>query len=150
MHRTTLLALLLLTGTALATEDTEENRRNEVERYFSAFPVDQLISELTESRMQTMPPGQKEFFKQVMKDHFNVDLINQTMKDAMVREMTVEEISALADFYEQPVAKSALRKSSFILSELMPVIRAEAQRAAQAALVEQQGVQPDVAGEPRE
>ena len=62
----------------------------------------------------------------------------ETMMDAMVREMTLEEIRALADFYEQPIAKSAMRKSSLILSELMPVIRREAQRAAQAAFEAQQ------------
>ena len=138
MRTLTLLALFLLASTALATEDTEENRLKEVDRYLGYVPVAELMSDITESMSATLPLDQQAFLRKVMDEYFDVELLTETMKDAMVRNFTLEEIRALADFYEQPVAKSAMKKSSLMMGEIMPVIQREAERAVQAAMADQE------------
>ncbi len=136
--RTLTLLALLLACTAFATEDTEENRVKEVERYLNLVPVAEMMSDITDSMSSTLPLDQQAFLRKVMQEHFDVDLLTETMKDAMVRNFTLEEIRALADFYEQPVAKSAMEKSTRMMGEIMPVIQREAERAVQAALAQQE------------
>lgn len=138
MRSLTLLTLLLLATASLATEDTEENRLREVERYLEYVPVAELMAEMTDSMSRTLPLDQQAFLRKVMNEYFDVELLTETMKDAMVRNFTLEEISALADFYEQPVAKSAMRKSSLLMGEIMPIIQREAERAVQAAMADQE------------
>lgn len=135
--RSLTLLMLLLASTALAIEDTEENRLKEVERYLSYVPAAEMMSEMVDSMSMTMPLDQQEFLRKVMKEYFNVELLTEAMRDAMVRNFTLEEITALADFYEQPVAKSAMRKSSLLMGEIMPIIQREADRAVQAALADE-------------
>ncbi|MDJ0760140.1 MAG: DUF2059 domain-containing protein [Woeseiaceae bacterium] len=136
--RTLTLLALLLACTAFATEDTEENRVKEVERYLNLVPVAEMMSDITDSMSSTLPLDQQALLRKVMQEHFDVDLLTETMKDAMVRNFTLEEIRALADFYEQPVAKSAMEKSTRMMGEIMPVIQREAERAVQAALAQQE------------
>ena len=136
-----LLALVMLSSTALATEDTEENRIKEVDRYLSFVPVAELMSDITDSMSKTLPLDQQAFLRKVMIEYFDLELLTETMKDAMVRNFTLEEIRALADFYEQPVAKSAMKKSSLMMGEIMPVIQREAERAVQAALADQEATE---------
>ncbi len=142
MRTLTLLALLLLTSPALADEDTQENRAKEVERYLTLVPVTELMQDMTDSMASTLPLDQQAFLRTVMTEYFDLELLTDTMKDSMVRNFTVAEIRALADFYEQPVAKSAMKKSSLMMAEIMPVIQREAERAVQAALFDQQAAQP--------
>ena len=143
MRTLTLLALFLLASTALATEDTEENRLKEVERYLSFVPVAEMMQEMTDNMSSTLPLDEQRFLRKVMSEYFDLELLTETMKDAMVRNFTLEEIRALADFYEQPVAKSAMKKSSLMMGEIMPVIQREAERAVQAAIADQEAAESD-------
>ena len=145
-----ILLTLLLASASPATEDTEENRLKEVERYLSYVPVADLMSEMTDSMSRTMPLDQQAFLRKVMNEYFDVELLTETMKDAMVRNFTLEEIRALADFYEQPVAKSAMKKSSLLMGEIMPIIQREAERAVQAALKDQESAGSNDADGPGE
>jgi hypothetical protein len=48
----------------------------------------------------------------------------------MVKHFSIAELTALADFYELPVAKTAMLKMGVYMAEIMPVIQAEMLRAA--------------------
>jgi hypothetical protein len=66
----------------------------------------------------------------MMKEFVNYDVINNASIESMAKHFTIAELSALADFYELPVAKTAMQKMGVYMAEVMPVIQAEMLRAA--------------------
>lgn len=85
---------------------------------------------LADGLAMNMKPEERDGFRQMMKTFVNIDVINEASIDSMVKHFTVNELSALADFYELSVAKSSMLKMGVYMAEIMPVIQAEMLRAA--------------------
>jgi hypothetical protein len=130
MMRLILVIFILFALPVQALEDTTENRRIEAERYIVAADTKQMLSSMADGLAMNMKPEDRDGFRQMMTKFVNIDVINNASLESMVKHFTIDELSALADFYDLPVAKTAMLKMGVYMAEIMPVIQAEMLRAA--------------------
>jgi hypothetical protein len=128
--RLILVIFILFALPVQALEDTTENRRIEAERYIVAADTKQMLSSMADGLAMNMKPEDRDGFRQMMTKFVNIDVINNASLESMVKHFTIDELSALADFYDLPVAKTAMLKMGVYMAEIMPVIQAEMLRAA--------------------
>ena len=130
MMRLILVIFMLFALPVQALEDTPENRRIEAERYIAAADTKQMLSSMADGLAMNMKPEDRAGFRQMMTEFVNIDVINNASLESMVKHFSIAELTALADFYELPVAKTAMLKMGVYMAEIMPVIQAEMLRAA--------------------
>ena len=120
-----LFAALCVTTTASGIEDTPDNRLREAERYLMATAPEEMFADMAEQMANNMAESERESFKALMTKHLDVPGVTNTMKEAMVKHFTAEELKALADFYGSAVGKSAMKKIGVYMAEVMPTIQGE-------------------------
>ena len=123
------LFLFAIAGPLFALEDSPENRLREAERYLAAAPPQQLMDDTAEQVAATVPGEKREAFKNILTKYLDVAALSKTMKEAMVKDFTADELKALADFYGSPVGKSAMKKFGTYMADIMPAVQAELMKA---------------------
>lgn len=119
-------------GSDVATlADTKENRIAQAERYASVSPMGDMMADIVENLAGTMPDREAEELKQLFTEHIDLDFLERTVQELMVKHFTAEELSALADFYGSPVGKSAMAKFGAYMADAMPIIQREIAKAIQ-------------------
>ena len=113
-------------------EDNEENRRTVAEEYLKVQPISDLLATMTRDIQQTMPESQRNLFLEVMQKELRVGVIEEATLQALTKNFTVAELTALRNFYQSPAGKSAARKLPQVMADVTPVIRQEIVRAAKA------------------
>jgi len=136
MNKILIIAALLFASNAFAVEDIQANRLREAERYLAATPPKELFADMAEQGAKTMPPEQREVFKNMLTKYLDIDLLTKAMKDSMVKIFTADELKALADFYGSPIGKSAMKKFGVYMTDIMPAIQSEMMRAISKAKAE--------------
>ena len=113
----------------MALEDTPENRRRQADRYLAATPPREMILDAAEQISRSIPREQRQQFKDLMTKHLDIAALKKSMRQAMTRHFSADELKALADFYGSSVGKSAMKKFGVYMADVMPVIRKELVRA---------------------
>jgi hypothetical protein len=133
---TVLAVLMLVCASTWAVEDgkakMEENKANrakQAERYMAAMPVREMFADMAEQMGKNLPADQRQAFKDLMTKHIDIPAMEKAIKAALVKHFTTEELKALADFYSSPVGKSAMKKMSGYMADLMPTIQTEVMKA---------------------
>ena len=122
----TFIALIaLLTFPALALDDTTANREHEADRYLSATPPKEMMTDMVEQMTKNSAPDQRDGLKTLLLKHLDFVAITKDIKDSLVKEFTADELKALADFYGSPAGKSAMKKFGAYMADVMPNIQAE-------------------------
>ena len=67
-----LFAVLCATPTALAIEDTPENRIIEAARYLDATPPQEMFSNIAEQMAKNMPESEREPYKALLTRHLDI------------------------------------------------------------------------------
>lgn len=125
-----LLLLAIVAATpCFAIEDTPANREKEADRYLTVSPPGEMMTEMVNVASKKMPAGDKEKFVEMMTKNFDIASLTKAMKESLVKVFTAEEIKALADFHGSPTGKSATRKMSLYMAEMMPAIQTEMKKA---------------------
>ncbi|WIO74057.1 DUF2059 domain-containing protein [Porticoccaceae bacterium LTM1] len=124
-----LLLFVFFSVSALALDDSKENRIQQAERYMATMPPEELMQDMAKNVAMNFPPDQREEFRELLLKHVNINTLSDAMKVAMVNAFTADELAALADFYAKPIAKSAMQKFGVYMAEVMPVVQAEVLRA---------------------
>jgi hypothetical protein len=124
-----IIAFAAFTGTCFALEDTPANRSEEAERYIAATPPQELFADIAVNMAKAMPEGQRKQFIDLMTKNLDIAAVTDAMKESMVKTFTADELKALADFYNSPVGKSAMKKMGPYMADLMPVMQTEIQKA---------------------
>lgn len=119
------LAVLACT-TVLAIEDTPANRNKEAERYVEAMPISDMLDELTEKALKSLPPDKRQIAKELLSKNVDMAALQKTMKQTAVKHFTADELGALADFCSTPAGKSAIKKFGPYLGDLLPAIKSQA------------------------
>jgi hypothetical protein len=125
----TILTLFIWSAVAFSAPDTQETRRYEAERYLQATPPKAMLEDMADKMAASVPPDQREQFKQLLTSQLDIAALTKAMIDSMVKHFTTEELKALADFYGSPVGKSAMQKFGAYMSDIMPAIEAEIMKA---------------------
>ena len=128
--------LLAFSLPAFALDDTPQNRERQAERYLEAVPPQSMMNDMTAKMAGTLPEGQRNEFKALMTKHLDIGKVTASIKGAMVKTFTADELKALADFYGSDVGKSAMAKMGAYMSEVMPATMSEVQSALQKAQAE--------------
>jgi hypothetical protein len=123
------LFITFLTIPVWALDDTMANREQEATRYLAAAPPRELFEDMAEHMAANLPPEQREDFKTLLLKYLDIDAVTKGMKASMVKTFTADELKALADFYESPVGKSAMKKMGLYMEDVMPIIQAEIMKA---------------------
>jgi len=82
---------------------------------------------------KNMLPKRREEYKTLFSKYLNIEAITKDMKESLVKNFTADELKALADFYETPIGKSALKKMYTYDAEMMPKLKAELLKAQEKA-----------------
>lgn len=112
-----------------ALEDTQENRAKETDRYLAATPASEMMEDMTEAMSMNLPPSERDEFRRLLTEYVDLDRVTEAMRSSMIRNFTADELAAMADLFESPEGKSAMKKMGSYMAEVMPVIEAEVMRA---------------------
>jgi len=121
--------MVMLSGTSWALDDTPENRARQADRYLAATPPREMIRDATEQISRSIPQEQRQQFKDLMNTHLDIGVLEASMKRAMTKHFSADELKALADFYGSSVGRSAMKKFGVYMADVMPVIQNELMRA---------------------
>lgn len=124
-----LILLLMFSGSLYAIDDTPENRSREAHRYMEATPLEPLFADMAEQAAMNLPPDQQDAFKAMLTRNLDHEAVSKTVREAMIRHFTAEELKALADFYGSDVGRSAMQKFGVYMADVMPYVQAEMMRA---------------------
>lgn len=131
-----IICILLISNVAHAMADTPENRAREADRYLATTPPEQLFQDMTEKVSMNVPSEQRDRFITLLTKHLDIDALTVSMRSAMIKHFSADELSALADFYGSPVGKSAMGKFGEYMAEVMPAIQQEMVKAVEKAQAE--------------
>ncbi|MBA3849364.1 MAG: hypothetical protein C0502_05140 [Opitutus sp.] len=129
MRKIIYLVFLLNAGVLFGVEDTPENRSREADRYLAATPPKEMFADMAEQVAKTVPPERRQALKDAFTKYLDLEALTKAMRDAMVKNFTADELSALADFYGSPVGKSAMKKFGTYMADVMPAIQGEMMKA---------------------
>ena len=123
------IALMMISATSFAIDDTPENRLVEMKRYLEAVPPDEIFADMADGVAMNFPPSERAEFRDFMTKYVDIDVISEAMEASMLKHFTADELAAIADLYTSPVGQSAMKKMGVYMAEVMPIIEAEVMRA---------------------
>lgn len=128
-------ALLLSLSCALLTpalaQSDEAQKQAAAERYLRAVPMSKMMDDSYAQMAKTLPADQQARFVAEMRAVVKIDRMEHIAKAAMVKTFSLEEITALADFYSSPHGASAMAKFGAYMGEIMPSLMQEMERSTQ-------------------
>jgi hypothetical protein len=116
--------------------DSPATRRVQAERYLVVSNLEKMMADMSVAMTQNLPADKAAEVKDLLTRHVRIDALKEAMLISMVKHFTTRELSAMADFYGSPEGKSALEKFGPYMSDIMPMLQAEMQHAAEAAQAE--------------
>jgi hypothetical protein len=119
----------LVSAYAYAQEDSKADREKEADRYLAVMTVKEMFSDMAEQMSKGMPVDKRQAFKDLFTKHIDIPAMEKAMKTSLVKNFTVGELKALADFYSSPLGKSAMKKMPKYMADLMPTIQSEVMKA---------------------
>jgi len=126
---------LLLASAAVCTpalaQDTEATRQVAMERYLRAVPMAKMMEDTYSEMAKLVPPENRAEFVSMMRKHVKIDRIEAIAKQSMLKTFTTNELNALADFYLSEHGASGMKKFGAYMSDVMPALMQEVQRATQ-------------------
>jgi len=123
MRKIFFLLFIIVTNPSFSLEDTESNRIEQAERYLASTPPAELMEDVAKNISKTMPPKQGQELEDILLNHLDINVLSDVMKAAMVKNFTANELEALADFYEKPLGKSAMKKMGLYMADVMPTVQ---------------------------
>ncbi|MFA6033700.1 MAG: DUF2059 domain-containing protein, partial [Myxococcota bacterium] len=116
-------ALFACTGGTIS--DSTANRAKEADRYLVAVPPQEMVEDMASSLSQNLPEEQRETFKTTMIANFDTKAVGKAMREALLKNFTAAELKSLSDFYSSPTSRSAMKKYSGYMKDIMPAFQQE-------------------------
>ena len=95
------------------------------DRLIAAQDFNSMMKDMAGKIAVQLPPAQQQAYIDALTDPGFLGRLKGAARESMAKHLTVEELNALADFYSQPVAKSAMAKMGDYMADLMPFIQKE-------------------------
>ncbi len=96
--------------------------------YLAAYPVSDLMGDMTDAIAETVPPAQRAQFENAL-GRVNTDTLEAAMRRSLVRNFTAAEMNALTALYSSPEGRSVMSKMPAYTADVMPAIQQEIVRA---------------------
>ena len=97
-------------------------KTNSAEKIF-----EQMMAQV--KKMVAQRPGTPAPDADAIKATLNFEEMNKTMLDGLVRDFSLEELKAMAKFFNSPVGQSIMKKMPVYQSEVMPAVMQKMQQA---------------------
>lgn len=110
--------------------DTPPLRAAAARRYIHTYSIKDAMGGMVDSMAVQIPEARRKAFIDLMTNGVNYDALNTLMCNAVAKHFTVEEIAALTAFYGSPAGRAAMQKYGPYMTDLMPGLMLEMQRAA--------------------
>ena len=117
-------------------EDSTDNRLKHAQRYLDAVPPKGLMANMAHEMAKTLPESQRPLFISMMTKHLDIEAFTDTIRSALVKHFTADELRALGDFYGSAVGKSAMSKFGAFMADYLPKVNKLTQQAAEKAAAE--------------
>lgn len=124
-----IISTLLAVGIALfgcdrhGGPDNPDSRRLAALRYQQAFPMEQMMDELTTQIAMQAPAEARDEIKRMMFEGIDFKRVRDVSIEIMIKHFTAAEINSLTDFYSSPDGRSVMKKMPIYTAELMPIIQ---------------------------
>lgn len=118
----------------ISLENTLENREAQAERYLEVNSAREIFQDIAARTQNALPESERESFLNMLTKHLDLEVLNDTMSQSLIKHFTAKEIAVLADFYSQPEAKSAMSKMGIYMADIMPIVQMEMIKAQQKAI----------------
>jgi hypothetical protein len=108
--------------------DTPENRKTAAARYLEAVPPQEMLQSTMGKMAQRLPEPTRKLFLETLADK---DLLKQTRRiseTALVKHFTPDELNAMTAFFGSAAGKSARKKFSPYMNDIMPQVNAEVKK----------------------
>lgn len=136
------LALALaLAAMPAAAQDSQADRVAAARELLKVQRMDTMMNEMATAIAETLPPAERESFRQVLMEDLDIATLESAATNAMVKTFTTSEIRAMAQFYGSPEGQSIQRKMGPYMAEIMPILQAATMKAAQ-RYIERRGAPP--------
>jgi hypothetical protein len=121
-----LLAMTVNVTTAFAQETpdpaTFEQRLELAKKMHEFRPVKEQVDKAIDAYVSNMPQEQQEDFRTALTTALNYDALEKLSVDAMTETYTLEELTAMVDYYGKPEARSASDKYDVYAGKVYPEI----------------------------
>jgi hypothetical protein len=98
------------------------------DRLLAANNPKDVMSDMARKIAGQLPADKRDRYVDLMTSDDLVSRLRDKSKSAMMKHFTADEMNALADFYEKPIARSAMKKMGTYMADLLPFIQAETMR----------------------
>jgi hypothetical protein len=95
------------------------------DRLIAAQDFNSMMKDMAGKIAVNLPPAQQQVYIDALTDPGFLERLKGAARQSMAKHLTTEELNALADFYSQPIAKSAMAKMGDYMADLMPFIQTE-------------------------
>lgn len=106
----------------------QDNIEAAVDRYLKQVSPSKMLDDSYNEMVKEQPQEARAYFVAQMNRLVRVDRVELIIREALIKTFTVEEINALADFYESKHGSSILRKFGIYNAQVTPAIQAEIKR----------------------
>lgn len=121
-----LVVCVSVVGTATAQTATPDGEAvKAAERLLRVQSPAALLDDMTTKLAPTLPPDQRDGFVTRMRDPALLEALIKYMREAMIRNLTADEMNAMADFYSTPAGRSAMAKFGSDMADLQPRLMQE-------------------------
>ena len=135
------LALVLALPVHAQGGDSQADRVAAAQQLLKVQRMETMMNEMANAIAETLPPGERDSFRKILKEDLDVATLESAASNAMVKIFTARELLAMATFYGSPEGQSIQRKMAPYMAEIMPILQAATLKAAQ-RYIEQRGLQP--------
>ena len=126
-----LFTALLLAAGPVAANEMSDARMNAAKRYVATMDIQWMMGESINQIALSVPEQHRPAFMKTMNELIDFELIETMTMKMMAEGFTVEELTALADFYEKPVGQSIMVKMPKMMGALMPIMQQQMMAAIQ-------------------
>jgi len=116
--RTTSVETIML---PISVANTEENRNAAAERYLQTFELTQMYERLAAGIVGELPSQAKQVLEAVLAGT-DQTILDNAMKETLVRVYTADELNALAAFYGTGIGKEISQKQDKFFAQMMPIL----------------------------
>lgn len=123
-----ILILVLISSSAFSDDGELKKKYEAIDRYNKTQSPAKMLDAYVESYTKDLPPPKAELFRDTILKERNLKLLTEDVKPIMAKHFTLEELVALAEFFESQHGASAMKKMGSFMAEFQPIFNAELMR----------------------
>lgn len=114
-----------LATTCAQADDTTPAREAAAERYMRVVPMQKMVDDTISELAKQIPEERRDRFVKLMTATMRVEMLERITRRSLIEVFSVDELSALADFYGSTHGQSAMRKFGQYMGHIMPALQEE-------------------------